>query len=129
MIPGVSVQFDGIQEDVIRELVRGQHAKDWFAAQRAGETQAAAARDNYARPLVEGLGECKASIDPLVYHAWARKFGTYDCWHKDGDLLRYLTRNFESTRPVVMRNTNRVGWTPEAEASGRRYRKTYPTAA
>lgn len=122
MIPGVPVQFDGVSEEVIAELRRGQFAKDWFAARTAPQRQRTIAGEAQGRRAVPGLGQPQMALDPFVYHAWARQLGGYGCWHEDGDLSRYLRRHFDETRVRAEKNMSTVGWTPAGTV---RFRKHY----
>ena len=124
MIPGVNIDFDGISDEVISELHRGAYAKDFIYAQQPGELQLEVARQAQGRRVHGVLGQPSMSLDAGIYHAWARKFGTYDCWQKDGDLTKYLHHHFPETKVRVEKNMATVGWTPEREGAVK-FRKTY----
>ena len=69
-----------------RELVEANVRQELAArlAQEAGE-----------RPLVDGIGQCEMSVDPVAFHYWGQREG-YDCW---GD--RQFRHEFKRDNPAV----------------------------
>ncbi len=76
------------------------------------------ASDRVKQGATEGTGMPEMHLDPVIYHAWARRFrdpktGWYDysCW-QDKEFVREFIRDNEEVRIRVERPGNRVGWTP-----------------
>ena len=92
-----------------------------------------AASDRVKQGYTEGTGMPEMNLDPVIYHAWARRFrdaktGWYDysCW-QDKEFVREFIRDNEEVRIKVEKRGNRVGWTPPAAAPKPKKAKDYAT--
>ena len=121
----VPIQFEGVSSDVIRELIRGKHAKEFFALNQTQRMQRAIARDIGEHRAIDGLGQPKLAIHPLSFHYWGQRFGTYDCWN-DKQFLHEFWRDNESARIKSAGGTRlQVGYGSLGSGATRKSVKSY----
>lgn len=94
MIP---VDYKGISDEVVDELVKGRYAREYLEVEKAKVTQKRIARQMGEHRAMDDIGQPVMAVDPMVYWAWANKFKTTDCW-KDKGFRKYIANNFEETR-------------------------------
>ena len=70
--------------------------------------QAAAARGNQDRQHVDGLGECRVSVSPQLYHDAQRRYGR-ECW-QDPDFVKKAQRDHPETRVKSRSGKTMVGY-------------------
>lgn len=117
------IQWDvsELPEEVVHELAKGQFAKDALMAAQARDRQDLVAWKASKVSRIDGVGDPVASVDPFIYHAWARKFGTYDCW-RDKGFRSYMLREHPNMRTQVIKKNILVGYSGE---SRKRFSKSY----
>ena len=126
MIP---VEYKGISDEVVHELAKIRLSREMSEIEKAERTQKLVPKHLGEHRATDGLGQPIMSLDPMVYHGWANKFGTYECW-KDAGFRNYMMRNFEETKVPAAKGLNggtriQIGYTKTSGAERMRFHKNY----
>lgn len=106
----MELEFDGIGDEVIAELVAGRHVREVLElTSLQGQVSRLAASPEGEHGSTNGLGRPVLSIPALAWHYWGQREG-YDCW-RDKKFRKEYARDNPGAR-VTQSKSCVVGWTP-----------------
>jgi hypothetical protein len=117
----MSVQFVGIEPEVIDELVKGRRAREVLELSTLqNQYRQFSSSPDGSHQAHPALGQMQMSIPPLAYHYWGQRLG-YQCWNDQG-----FRREFLRDNPGV-RVTSAGGTRLQVGYSGgtKRFQKSY----